>query len=141
MVSQEKVKELEAIALKLRKHIIEMICAAASGHPGGSLSAADIFLQTSPIENIWATSLMEAMLMGKAIIATDVGYTSQYLRDREEVLLIEPKNPKKLAEAIVELSEKQELGTQMGKKCSDYALQEFDCNKIIDKIENIYLNL
>ena len=42
MLSTEKIKELEAIALKLRKHIIEMICAAASGHPGGSLSAADI---------------------------------------------------------------------------------------------------
>jgi transketolase len=42
MVSQEKIKEIEAIAIKLRKHIIEMICAAASGHPGGSLSAADI---------------------------------------------------------------------------------------------------
>lgn len=35
-------KKLEAIANKLRKHVIEMICAAASGHPGGSLSAADI---------------------------------------------------------------------------------------------------
>lgn len=37
-----KIKELEAIAAKLRRHIIEMTCAAASGHPGGSLSAADI---------------------------------------------------------------------------------------------------
>lgn len=37
-----KIKELEAVAVKLRRHIIEMTCAAASGHPGGSLSAADI---------------------------------------------------------------------------------------------------
>jgi transketolase len=36
------VKELEARANKLRQHIIQMTCAAASGHPGGSLSAADI---------------------------------------------------------------------------------------------------
>jgi len=34
--------ELEAIATQLRKHVIAMTCAAASGHPGGSLSAADI---------------------------------------------------------------------------------------------------
>ncbi|MFH1387255.1 MAG: transketolase [bacterium] len=34
--------ELAGIAVKLRRHIIEMTCAAASGHPGGSLSAADI---------------------------------------------------------------------------------------------------
>lgn len=42
MVSKEKIKEFEAIARKLRQHIIQMTCAAASGHPGGSLSAADI---------------------------------------------------------------------------------------------------
>ena len=42
MISREKIKELEAIALKIRRHIILMTCAAASGHPGGSLSAADI---------------------------------------------------------------------------------------------------
>lgn len=42
MISREKIKELEGMARKLRQHIIEMTCAAASGHPGGSLSAADI---------------------------------------------------------------------------------------------------
>lgn len=42
MIPGEKVKELQAMAAKLRRHIIEMTCAAASGHPGGSLSAADI---------------------------------------------------------------------------------------------------
>ena len=36
------ISELEGIARKLRRHIINMISAAGSGHPGGSLSAADI---------------------------------------------------------------------------------------------------
>lgn len=35
-------KELAAKARQIRKHIIRMIGAASSGHPGGSLSAADI---------------------------------------------------------------------------------------------------
>jgi len=38
----ESVDELEVMAKKLRRHIIEMIGRAGSGHPGGSLSAADI---------------------------------------------------------------------------------------------------
>lgn len=42
MVSSQKIKELEQIALRLRRHVIEMICRSQSGHPGGSLSAADI---------------------------------------------------------------------------------------------------
>jgi len=36
------ISELEIIARKLRRHVINMISTAGSGHPGGSLSAADI---------------------------------------------------------------------------------------------------
>jgi transketolase len=36
------VKELEKMAMKIRRHIITMLGEAGSGHPGGSLSAADI---------------------------------------------------------------------------------------------------
>ena len=35
-------QDLNRIASKLRKHVIEMTCEAGSGHPGGSLSSADI---------------------------------------------------------------------------------------------------
>lgn len=36
------VEELEQMAATIRCDIIEMICTAAAGHPGGSLSAADV---------------------------------------------------------------------------------------------------
>ena len=36
------VKELEQMAVTIRCDIIDMICTAAAGHPGGSLSAADV---------------------------------------------------------------------------------------------------
>ena len=37
-------QELAEIAKKIRRHIIEMIGEAKSGHPGGSLSAVEIFV-------------------------------------------------------------------------------------------------
>ncbi|MEM2112048.1 MAG: transketolase [Candidatus Bathyarchaeia archaeon] len=40
--SEKMVKELSKLAWTLRMDVIEMIYAAQSGHPGGSLSAADI---------------------------------------------------------------------------------------------------
>ncbi len=40
-LSEKKIRELELLAVKIRKHIIEMLYRAASGHPGGSLSAVD----------------------------------------------------------------------------------------------------
>jgi transketolase len=39
---KHSISELEGIARKLRRHVIDMISTAGSGHPGGSLSAADI---------------------------------------------------------------------------------------------------
>ncbi len=42
MVSEKEIRRLRKIALNLRKHIVRMTGLAKSGHPGGSLSAADI---------------------------------------------------------------------------------------------------
>ena len=43
-MSQQKlsIEELQKIAADIRFNIIDMICTAAAGHPGGALSAADI---------------------------------------------------------------------------------------------------
>jgi len=40
-LSQKELIKLELIAVRIRKHIIEMLYRAKSGHPGGSLSAVD----------------------------------------------------------------------------------------------------
>lgn len=73
MISRDKIVELESIARKLRRHIIEMTCAAASGHPGGSLSAADIIavlyfykLKHNPKDPGWAERDRFVMSKGHA---------------------------------------------------------------------------
>jgi len=73
VISKEKTAELEAIAIKLRKHVVEMTCAAASGHPGGSLSAADIItvlyfhqLRKDPKDPHWAERDRFVMSKGHA---------------------------------------------------------------------------
>src|SRR5438270_11916197 len=38
-------EELQAIAKRIRREIIEMIGAAKSGHPGGSLSAVELVVE------------------------------------------------------------------------------------------------
>lgn len=54
---EELYKELEEKAISIRKNIVEMVYMASSGHPGGSLSIADILtvlyfleMNVSPIE-------------------------------------------------------------------------------------------
>ena len=41
----KSIEELQTIAKRIRRDIIEMIGAAKSGHPGGSLSAVEIVVQ------------------------------------------------------------------------------------------------
>ncbi len=60
-MDRERVKELEQKAADLRKTAIDMIFKAQSGHPGGSLSAADImtalyfeFMRVNPADPGWA---------------------------------------------------------------------------------------
>ena len=42
-IHPKKIKELEKIALTVRKDIIQMLLAAGSGHSAGPLGMADIF--------------------------------------------------------------------------------------------------
>lgn len=42
LMTDYDIKDLEAMAKNLRRHVINMISTAGSGHPGGSLSSADI---------------------------------------------------------------------------------------------------
>lgn len=53
--------ELKEVANRLRRHVITMTATAGSGHPGGSLSAADIItalhfgvLRHSPKDPQWS---------------------------------------------------------------------------------------
>ena len=42
MLTETELKELKEFACETRKNIVKMVCNAKSGHPGGSLSGADI---------------------------------------------------------------------------------------------------
>ena len=42
MVATETTEELASNARRIRRHIVEMVAEAQSGHPGGSLSAVEI---------------------------------------------------------------------------------------------------
>ena len=46
--------ELKLIAYKIRKHVVDAVHSAGSGHPGGSLSISDIlsFLYFEEMQNL-----------------------------------------------------------------------------------------
>ena len=60
-MDKQKALELKKIATRIRKHIIEQVFSAKSGHPGGSLSCTDILtvlyfdeMRVNPKDPKWA---------------------------------------------------------------------------------------
>ena len=51
------ITELKEKALNIRKNIVEMVYSASSGHPGGALSIADIFIIYTPFSRSFTPKL------------------------------------------------------------------------------------
>lgn len=104
------------------------------------LAAADIFVLPSLWEGL-PIGLLEAMSMGKAIIATEVDGTKEVLRHNENGWLIEPGNATALANAITILANDESLRNKMQQKARETVQQQFNAQHMTREIENIYKNL
>jgi glycosyltransferase involved in cell wall biosynthesis len=84
-----------------------------STDPLGMLRGMDVFVQAS-----WAESfpyvILEAMSLGVAIVATDVGGVNEALADGESGLLVEPRSDRALAAAVIELLGDPGRRTELG---------------------------
>jgi glycosyltransferase involved in cell wall biosynthesis len=67
------------------------------------LSISHIFVTLSPIENIWSTTLIEAMIAGIPCIVTRAGSTEKVLTHLRNAYLIPVKDEEALAGAIIRL--------------------------------------
>ena len=79
-------------------------------------------------------SLNFALNAKKPIIATRVGGFKEILRDQVNGLLIPPKDPHKLANAILNLIENQDLAKKIAENGYKYLQNNFSWNIIIEKI-------
>ena len=101
---------------------------------------ADVFVALSPVENIWSTTLQEALVMGLPTIVTSVGYTSKILRNNADVLMIPPKHTKALVNAILELKENKDIRERLSQNAFKWR-NKFDNSKLVKEIVKIYNRL
>ena len=101
----------------------------------------DVFCALSPVENIWSTTLQEALCMGKACIVTKAGYTTRILKHLVDAYLIEPKDPNGLAKAILTLKQKNELRERLEKQALHKWRPKFDINSTIKNLLDVYLKV
>jgi glycosyltransferase involved in cell wall biosynthesis len=101
------------------------------------LKACDIIVNPSYTEGL-PTSIIEAALCQKAIIATDVGGTREIITNKKSGFLIAPKNEKVLKEKLTLLVENEDLRNRFGKNSFNEAKNKFSWNSNILKYLDIF---
>jgi len=87
------------------------------------LEAADVFVQPSRSE-VLSNALLEAMLAGRACVATDVGGTGEVVKDMETGLLVAEESAEELRAAIEKLRADPELRSRLGAAARALVLRE-----------------
>jgi len=94
------------------------------------LAAMDVFCLPSWREGMPRT-IIEAMMMGKAVIATDIRGSREEVVAGETGLLVPTRSPEALAEAFLELAgDRQKVGS-MGRKGRERALALYDEAQVV----------
>ena len=80
------------------------------------MKEADVIISASRDEAMPTMTILEAMSLGKALIATTVGGAREILVEGENALLVRPEAPEALAAAIRRLLEDPALASELGEK-------------------------
>ncbi|MFC1804930.1 glycosyltransferase family 4 protein [Candidatus Omnitrophota bacterium] len=101
------------------------------------LSVMDIFVMPSLKEGL-GLGLMEAMACGLPVIGSNVGGIKSLIQDRENGLLVEPKEAPQLSFAILELLGNKEKGISYGEKARQLIIREFSKDQMVRKTIEVY---
>lgn len=104
------------------------------------VSVSDICVLSTFYEG-QSNSLLEYMALKKPIVATDVEENREVITDEVEGLLVPPKNPKKMAEAIIRLLKDDVLRTKLINNAYEKVKKEHDILRVAKQTEKLYEEL
>jgi glycosyltransferase involved in cell wall biosynthesis len=93
------------------------------------------------LQEAFGLVISEAMACGKPVIGTKVGGIPDQIIDSYNGFLVQPRDPKEIAEKILRLIENPEEAKRMGMNGRKIAEKKFDISKRIDRIVSLYVNL
>lgn len=100
--------------------------------------AADVFVLPSVMKHeSFGIVNLEAMACGIPIVASRIGGVPDVVKDRENGLLVQPKDSNELADAIIYLLENEEERKKMGKN-GRKKVEDYSWERIAEMTEKIY---
>jgi len=100
-------------------------------------AAADVYVMPSYWEGM-PLAVLEAMIAGKAIVASRVGGIPEAIRDGETGLLVLPGDAPALAQALRRLIEDPRQRVRLGATAREYADREYHVRVMADRYERLY---
>lgn len=97
----------------------------------------DVFVLPSIHEGFGLT-VLEAMAFQKPVVATRVGGIPEIVADGESGILVPPRNPEALAEAILTLLKNRTKATEMGKCGRKIVEKSFRLEDMLQRTEKVY---
>ncbi|WP_308128881.1 glycosyltransferase family 4 protein [Bacillus sp. sid0103] len=104
------------------------------------LRESDIFVLPTTSDTL-PISIIEAMFSNQAILTTNCGGIPEIIKDNYSGFIVEPANPKQLAEKLSLLLRKESLRTELAGNAQAFALQHLTVSNMVQNIEEIYQSL
>jgi glycosyltransferase involved in cell wall biosynthesis len=127
----------QASALGVEKHVVFL---GSRSDALELLSTFDVFVLPSEIEGM-SNALLEAMAVGRPVVATDVGGNPEVVVDGETGFVVPPADPDRLAAAIVKLLQAPDMAREMGAAGRQRVCEEYRVDVMVRRIENLYDSL
>jgi glycosyltransferase involved in cell wall biosynthesis len=105
-----------------------------------SLAAIDIFCLPSLQQGL-GTIMLEAMALGRPVIATGVGGVASVIRDGETGLIVPPQNNGELARRILELLDQPARARAIGAQARKLVVEQYAVSTMVDRTSQLYREL
>jgi glycosyltransferase involved in cell wall biosynthesis len=104
------------------------------------LAAMDVFVLSSDWEGM-SNALLEAMAAGLPVVATAVGGSPEVVIDGVTGLLVPPRDPEALTQAIARLLHDPGLRGQMGEAGRERVLRDYSIERMVERTQALYRSL
>jgi glycosyltransferase involved in cell wall biosynthesis len=101
------------------------------------VAASDVFVNPSEVEGL-PVAVLEAMALGRPVVATAAGGVPTIVRDGETGLLVETSDPLALAKGIERLLDDRPLAARLGEAARDLVDSEYSLQPMIRATEDVY---
>jgi phosphatidylinositol alpha-1,6-mannosyltransferase len=81
---------------------------------------------------------LEAMAHGRPVVGPCVGAPAEFIRPGEHGLLVDPRDPVKVAQALIELLKDPARARQMGYAARDWVMHEFTFEKFCQRLRDAF---